>query len=55
METNPEQADHKTACNTTQDRKSEHKKGSKTRRILTLIIQYEQIMKLLAQVNETLH
>jgi len=34
------QADHKTACNATQDRKSENKKGRKTRRILTL--QYEQ-------------
>ena len=48
------QADHKNACNATQDRKSENKKGRKTRRILTL--QYEQKIEPLAQIeiNETL-
>ena len=38
METN-EQTDHKNTRNTTQDRKSENKKRSKARRIITL--QYE--------------
>ena len=39
METNNEQTDHKNTRNTTQDRKSENKKRSEARRILTL--QYE--------------
>ena len=36
MEANNEQTDHKNTRNTTQDRKSENKKRSETRRILTL-------------------
>ena len=41
MKRHPEQTSHKTACNTTQDRKIENKKMSKTRRILTLQNQKE--------------